>query len=127
MIDYPYCHVTSSNAGYGRYILRNSAGLTDIEGAGANLTSSSFWTKKVLGKKISLNDVLGIGITKNGSNTDIKLWINGVDQGVVFSVNGDNIDFRPLTIFTISTSALKSTYYQCGRTLEHLPAGYSPW
>lgn len=114
-----------NNEGYGRYILRNNQ--PNIQGAGGNLTTLSSWTSKVSGKQFQINDVIGIGIRASGSNTLIEIWINGVYQGVMFTIAGTSIELRPLIIFTLENNYVKATHYKYPRTLSYLPEGYQSW
>lgn len=115
------------NAGYGRYLLRNNISSNSIEGAGGGLSSGGTWYTKLSNQKINFGDVVGFGIKANGANTQIHLWINGVYKGVLFNVAGSATDLRPLIIFTLEPSSLKSTHYQCPRNLNFLPDGYQSW
>lgn len=114
-----------SSNGYGRYILKN--GTTAIEGAGANLTTSSPFTTKIAAKQLQLNQVWGIGIRASGSNTLVEFWIDGVYQGVMFTISGTSVELRPLIIFTLENNYIKATHYRYPRKLSHLPDGFQSW
>ncbi len=116
-----------SNEGYGRYILRNHVASNSIQAVGGNLTTGGTWVSKVASEQLKLNDIWGIGIKSNGSNTQVHLWINGVYKGVMFTIAGTSIELRPLIIFKLDGSTQKSTYYLCPRMLSFLPDGYQSW
>ena len=113
------------NRGYGKFILRNNAG--NIEGAGALLGVLGSWSTKLSSKQFQLNEVWGVGIRASGSNTLVELWINGVYQGVMFTIAGTSIELRPLIIFTLENNYVKATHYKYPRTLSYLPEGYQSW
>lgn len=113
------------NNGYGKFILRNNG--ANIEGAGALVNVSSNWSTKFANKQLQLNQIWGIGIRASGSNTLVELWINGVYQGVIFTIAGASIELRPLIIFTLENNYVKATHYRYPRTLSFLPAGYKSW
>ena len=113
------------NRGYGKFILRNNAG--NIEGAGALLGVLGSWSTKLSSKQFQLNEVWGVGIRASGSNTLVELWINGVYQGVMFTIAGTSIELRPLIIFTLENNYVKATHYKYPRTLSFLPEGYQSW
>lgn len=113
------------NSGYGRFLLRNNG--ANIEGAGALVSVGSNWSVKLSAKQLQQSQIWGIGIRASGSNTLVELWINGVYQGVMFTIVGTSIELRPLIIFTLENNYVKATHYRYPRTLSFLPEGYKSW
>lgn len=115
----------NENSGYGRFLLRNNG--ANIEGAGALVSVGSDWSVKLSAKQLQQSQIWGIGIRASGSNTLVELWINGIYQGVMFTIVGTSIELRPLIIFTLENNYVKATHYQYPRFLSYLPDGYKSW
>lgn len=113
------------NTGYGKFILRNYG--ENIQGVGALVGVASIWSTKLSSKQLQLNQIWGIGIRASGSNTLVELWIDGVYQGVMFTIAGTSIELRPLIIFTLENNYIKATHYKYPRVLTYLPDGFESW